>query len=177
MCIGYSVARLSGSRSHPSPGDRGFFRPPSLHAPHEVLNTLPSSPIQHAPSLSTYCAPTAASAPVWRKPEAGGRNGAGAVLVLALRVRGTRWAVGQEGQEPGGGAQESSGPNGKPWIRDVPRGAGNVGSAVRSTCEPHFLTQWPQVSPSFPPTRRWNGNTVSTAWQVGVTMRSRRESA
>lgn len=66
---------------------------------HKVLNTLPSSPIQPAPSLSTYCAPTRASAPAWRNPEAGERNTGGAVLVLALRERGVRWEVGQEGQE------------------------------------------------------------------------------
>lgn len=92
LCAGYSVARLSGSQSHPSPWDRGFFRPTFLHSPHKVLNTLPSSPIQHPPHppAPTVCPP-------WPQPLPGGTQRL--VLVLALRVRDIRWAVGQEGQE------------------------------------------------------------------------------
>lgn len=101
LCVGYSVAGLSGSQSHTSPWDREFFRHTSLHSPHKVPNTLPisSSPIQAIPSLSTYCVPTMASAAAWRNPDTGESNMEEAVLVLAVRVRGTGRTVGQEGQE------------------------------------------------------------------------------
>lgn len=56
-------------------------------------------------------------------------------------------------------------------------GSWSAGSAVRSTFEPHFLTQRPQASYFLPFLSCGMGITSVQAWQVVVTMRSCTENA